>query len=201
MFLIRKKVKSGGSFIQADKFSGFVSPGSFLKKIQVIHFKMFQNYSGMNLLIRLLLVAGFFVGSCKNSAENLKNRNNEAQVQAIEVTVTENPDNEDMKRGQNVYNQACLVCHQVDGSGVPMMYPPVHESEIISGGHEKLIKLVLEGMSGPVEIKGEQYNSIMPPQKDILNDQQISDLLTFLRHSFGNSADAISPEEVARIRK
>ena len=161
---------------------------------------MFRNPSGMNLFIRLLFLVVFFVGSCKNSGENLKDRKNQAQVQAIETAVTENPDDDVMKRGQNVYNQACLVCHQVNGSGVPMMYPPIQESEIIAGDHEKLIKLVLEGMSGPIEIKGEQYNSTMPPQKDILNDQQISDLLTFLRRSFGNSADAISEKEVARIR-
>ena len=176
-------------------------PG-ILKKIQLTHsIKMFRNHSGMNFIIRLLFTVVFFAGSCKNSAENPKIRKYRAPVQVIETAVTENPYDEVMKRGQTVYNQTCLVCHQVDGSGVPMMYPPVQGSEIIAGDHEKLIKLVLDGMSGPVEIKGEQYNSVMPPQKDILNDQQISDLLTFLRSSFGNSAAAISEEEVAKIRK
>jgi len=109
-------------------------------------------------------------------------------------------DNEYMDRGKKVYDRVCLVCHQSDGSGVPMMYPPVIDSEYISGNTDSLIVLILEGMSGPVVIKGEEYNSIMPPQKDVLDDQELADLINYLRNSFGNSGEMVSPEQVAGMR-
>jgi len=106
-----------------------------------------------------------------------------------------------LKRGEEIYNKVCLACHQADGSGVPMMFPPVTQSKFINGDNEQLIRVILDGMSGPVEIKGEEYNSIMPPQKDNLDDQEVSDLIYYLRNSFSNSAGDITAEEVARIRK
>lgn len=63
----------------------------------------------------------------------------------------------------------------------------------------KLIKLILEGTQGPVEVKGEMYNSIMPPQNQ-LTDQQIADLLTYLRSHFGNGAGPVTPDEVGAVR-
>jgi len=82
-----------------------------------------------------------------------------------------------------------------------MMFPPIIKSDIIAGDHEKLITLVLDGMEGEVEINGEKYNSVMPPQRDELDDQQIADLLTFIRNTFGNTGDTISAGEVAAVRK
>ncbi|MBN1387343.1 MAG: cytochrome c [Bacteroidales bacterium] len=110
-------------------------------------------------------------------------------------------DNEYMDRGKKIYDRVCLVCHQSDGSGVPMMYPPVIESEYISGNTDSLIVLILEGMSGPVLIKGEEYNSIMPPMKDVLDDREVADLINYLRNSFGNSGERVSPGQVAEMRE
>ena len=86
-----------------------------------------------------------------------------------------------------------------DGSGVPGMHPPLIESEFINGDPDKLIKIVLEGLTGEMEIEGEVYNSIMPAQAN-LTDQQIADVLTFVRASFGNNSGEISPEEVQKLR-
>ena len=137
--------------------------------------------------------------ACGNAGQNSEKAGSQPQNQPYEKQIAE-PLDDVMMRGQAVYIQVCATCHQTNGSGVPMMFPPISESDIISGDPEKLIKLIFEGMSGPVEIKGEEYNSIMPPQNN-LDDQQIADLLTFLRKSFGNSADPISAEEVASLRK
>ena len=152
-----------------------------------------------NLLNSLLFLLIIFITACNNSGQSSRKSETPDQSQSSEKQSVSTED-EVMKRGQEVYNKVCMTCHQVNGSGVPMMFPPITESDFITGDHEKLIKLVLEGMSGPVEIKGEQYNGIMPPQNN-LDDQQISDLLTYLRNSFGNQANPISAEEVARIRK
>ena len=80
------------------------------------------------------------------------------------------------------------------------MHPPIIESDFVNGDPKQLIKIVLEGMSGEVEVKGEIYNSIMPAQAHLSN-QQIADVLTYIRSNFGNNAPAISPEDVQQLRK
>lgn len=152
--------------------------------------------TGTSILILLLLA--FAAYSCKNPAK--PNSEKPATQQSSDGQPDVISGNEKMKRGLEVYNNVCLICHQEDGSGVPMMFPPINESLSVSGDPEKLIRIVLEGMAGPIEVKGEEYDEIMPPQAE-LSDQEISDLLTWLRNSFNNSGDAIAPEEVAKLRK
>jgi mono/diheme cytochrome c family protein len=101
--------------------------------------------------------------------------------------------------GKKVYDSVCLACHMRNGTGVPGMHPPIAESEIVNGDPEKLIKIVLTGLSGEVEVKGNVYNNIMPPQAQ-LTDQQIADLLTFVRGSFGNNSGPVTPEQVKKVR-
>jgi mono/diheme cytochrome c family protein len=102
--------------------------------------------------------------------------------------------------GKAVYIKYCLACHQMDGSGVPGMYPPIQKTDWVSGDKNRLIKLVLNGIDGPIEVNGEEYNQAMPQHK-FLTDQQVADVLTYIRKNFGNKADAITPAEVARVRK
>ncbi len=101
--------------------------------------------------------------------------------------------------GKKVYESACLACHMRNGSGVPGMHPPLTESEFVNGDPDKLITIILKGISGKMEIQGEIYNSIMPPQAQ-LTDQQIADVLTFIRGSFGNNSGEILPGQVQKIR-
>lgn len=105
-----------------------------------------------------------------------------------------------MEEGKKVYDRVCLVCHQSDGSGVPNMHPPVIESDYISGDTDSLIFLIMEGMEGPLVVKVEEYNSIMPPMKNVLDDREVADLINYLRNSFGNSGEFIKPEDVASMR-
>lgn len=120
-----------------------------------------------------------------------------------EKSVIAQPDNPQKSAkehpGKKVYDSVCLVCHMADGSGVPGMHPPIIESEFVNGDPAKLIDIVLHGMKGKLEVKGEIYNSIMPPQAN-LSDQQIADVLTFIRSNFGNNTGAITPEEVQKVR-
>jgi len=102
--------------------------------------------------------------------------------------------------GKKVYDAVCLACHMRNGTGVPGMHPPITESDFVNGDPEKLIKIVLQGLSGEVEIKGEIYNSIMPPQAQLTN-QQIADVLTFVRGSFGNTSGPITLEQVQKVRE
>jgi mono/diheme cytochrome c family protein len=102
--------------------------------------------------------------------------------------------------GQKVYNVACLPCHQADGNGVPGMHPPLVESEWVTGDKERLIRIVLEGMEGEIEMHGNTYNSVMAPLS-YLSNSQVAQVLTFVRNSFGNKASEITEEEVNEVRE
>jgi len=103
------------------------------------------------------------------------------------------------QRGAALYKQYCLTCHQADGSGVPKLNPPLIKTTWVSGEKPKLIKWVLQGSVEKVDIDGESYTNNMPAQ-NYLTDQQIADVLTYVRSSFGNKASAITPAEVKTVR-
>lgn len=102
-------------------------------------------------------------------------------------------------RGKVLYQNICLACHQADGSGVPRMNPPLIRTSFVLGDKTKLITIVLNGLNDDVEIEGEYYSNPMPPQAQ-LKDEEIADVLTFVRNSFGNKASAIKPAEVKAVR-
>ena len=104
-----------------------------------------------------------------------------------------------LAQGKKVYTQYCLTCHQADGGGVPNMNPPLSQTTYVLGDKARLAGIVLHGFSEQVDIKGEAYNNVMPAH-DFLTDAQIADLLTYVRHSFGNKASAVSAAEVKAVR-
>ena len=104
-----------------------------------------------------------------------------------------------MQRGELVYKSVCLTCHQADGGGVPRMNPPLIKTKWVLGDKTKLITLMLKGMNEPIEIEDEEYHNPMPPHTE-LNDQQIADVLTFVRNSFGNKASIVTSSEVKSVR-
>jgi mono/diheme cytochrome c family protein len=108
-------------------------------------------------------------------------------------------DNATMERGKKVYNAYCNTCHQVDGGGVPGLNPPLEKTSYVLGSKTKLIRVVLKGMNTHEEIDGEVYTNVMPPF-NYLKDQQISDVLTYIRNSFGNKAIAVTPGDVKYVR-
>ena len=120
--------------------------------------------------------------------------------QPDQATDTKAGSQQQVHPGKKVYDAVCLVCHMADGSGVPGMHPPIYESEFVNGNKTELINIVLKGKSGKVEVKGEVYNGIMPPQAHLSN-QQIADVLTYMRSNFENDAGPILPEEVQKLRE
>ncbi|MEF8985003.1 MAG: cytochrome c, partial [Bacteroidales bacterium] len=87
--------------------------------------------------------------------------------------------------GERVYDKDCLTCHQKDGSGVPSMYPPVIDNPRVKGDKERLIKIILEGQTGRIEVRGMSYNGVMPPFKN-LSDEEVASVLTYMRQNFEN---------------
>ncbi|MES2373641.1 MAG: cytochrome c [Bacteroidota bacterium] len=105
-----------------------------------------------------------------------------------------------MDRGKLVYLQQCLACHQVDGGGVPHLNAPLDAAtQVVNNNKERLIRIVLKGMTESVELDGEYYSNKMAPHSD-LTDQQVSDVLTYVRNSWSNKASAVTPAEVKAVR-
>jgi cbb3-type cytochrome c oxidase subunit III len=100
--------------------------------------------------------------------------------------------------GKIIYETYCLACHQEDGNGVPGMNPPLSKTDWVLGDSTRLINVILKGLKD-AEINGETYSNEMPSH-DFLTDKQISEVLTYVRKSFGNKAGAISVEEVKKQR-
>ena len=104
-----------------------------------------------------------------------------------------------MQRGELVYKKVCIACHMANGAGVPMMNPPVINTSYVSGDKNALIKIVLNGFKEDVEINGKSYSNVMTPHSE-LKDQEIADVLTYVRNSFGNKASAVSVAQVKLVR-
>ncbi len=102
-------------------------------------------------------------------------------------------------RGKELYLVQCLACHQVDGGGVPHLNAPLDGSANVKGiDKAKLIKIVLNGLKGE-EIEGENYSNVMAPHKE-LTDQQIADILTYVRNAWSNKASQVTVAEVKTVR-
>lgn len=93
----------------------------------------------------------------------------------------------------------CQTCHQENGEGLPNLYPPLAGSEILTGDASIPIAIVLHGLQGEVTVKGQKFNNVMAPWAS-LSDAQIAAILTYERSSWGNSAPAVTAEEVATVR-
>lgn len=104
-----------------------------------------------------------------------------------------------MERGKKVYNLYCLSCHAADGSGMENLNPPLIKTKGVTGSKTKLIRVILNGMDTHEEIDGKVYTNVMAPL-DYLTDQQIADVLTYVRNSFGNKASVVTPAEVKAVR-
>jgi mono/diheme cytochrome c family protein len=105
-----------------------------------------------------------------------------------------------IERGKKVYATYCLSCHQADGSGVPHMNPPLKKTKWVKGSKGQLINVILKGMKEEVEINDEMYTNVMAPHA-FLSDQEIADVLSYIRSSFGNKASAVTVAEVKAARE
>ena len=105
------------------------------------------------------------------------------------------------RTGEQVYTQVCVACHQANGEGMTGAWPPLAGSEWIAKSNETLIKIVLHGLMGEVEVKGAKYNNVMSPWGSALNDVEVANVLTYVRSSWGNTGDAVKAEEVKAVRE
>ncbi len=102
--------------------------------------------------------------------------------------------------GKPVYNTTCAACHQANGLGVPGAFPPLAGSEWVTGSEERLTRIVLHGLQGPIKVAGNDYNNVMAPLGGVLKDEQIANVLSYIRSEWGNAAPEVLPETVAKAR-
>lgn len=107
--------------------------------------------------------------------------------------------------GQKHYAGTCATCHQANGQGVAGAYPPLAGSEWVTGNEERLIRVLLHGLSGPIEVKGNTYNSLMPAFGKVpgggynWSDERVAHVLTYIRHEWGNNAAPVTKEKVSEV--
>jgi mono/diheme cytochrome c family protein len=103
------------------------------------------------------------------------------------------------KTGAEVYG-TCAACHMANGAGMAGVFPPLAGSEWVTGKPEVPIAIVLHGMQGEVTVKGAKYNSVMTPWAAMFSDQEIANVVTYIRSQWGNKASAVTPAQVAAVR-
>lgn len=106
---------------------------------------------------------------------------------------------ERIKMGADVYKNLCQACHQADAKGLKGAFPPLAKSDFFADDPLKAASVVLHGLTGPITVNGQKFNSIMPAQA--LSDEEIANVVTYLINNYGNKGGEISPEQVAKIRK
>lgn len=105
-----------------------------------------------------------------------------------------------MSLGKQLYQGNCANCHQASGAGQPGSYPPMVGSEYVLGSKEMLAAILLDGVQGPLTVKGGQYGTNVMPAWANLSDEKLADIMTYIRKSWGNGADEVKPADVTAVR-
>ncbi|MBN8790144.1 MAG: HEAT repeat domain-containing protein [Terrimonas sp.] len=136
---------------------------------------------------------------------HLKGQLVEEKKQEDVISSLKGNDLEMFKKGKEIYAREgfCATCHQPDGKGLQASgFPPLRNSKWVTGSDERLIKIALKGMLGPIEVNGTKYPGQVPmtPFEGLLNDEEVAAVLTYVRNSFGNQATPIQADQVKKVR-
>ena len=125
---------------------------------------------------------------------------------AVLVSHLKGEDLEQFAAGYDLYHTdgSCMTCHQKTGKGlIASGFPPIAGSSWVEGDPEVLAKILLKGLIGPIKVSGQPYPGQVPmtPYEDLYNDEQMANVMTYIRNAFGNRASVISPDFVAEMRE
>jgi len=102
--------------------------------------------------------------------------------------------------GKKVFATICLACHQLNGEGLEEKYPPLAGSELVADDDGKIVRIILHGVTGPVEVQGQTFEGLMPPWGPTLKDAEIAAVATYVRRAWGNKAASVTTARVTAIR-
>ncbi len=128
----------------------------------------------------------------------MEKRKNSSHIRTPDA-IRDNLEKKTISRGEKAYMLYCGPCHQGDGKGDGSRFPPLAGSETVTGNKTKLINVILKGLSEPLKVNGVEYNGVMPAH-DFLKDDEIAQILTHVRSSFGNEAGSVLASEVKKLR-
>ena len=113
------------------------------------------------------------------------------------------PDDAALARGKAVYAKTCVACHQPDGKGLPGVFPPLAGSDWLEADPSLLSKVILRGLQGPITIGGAPFTGPMPmaPLADTLKDEEIADVINFVRATYGKGGALATTELVKAARE
>lgn len=103
-----------------------------------------------------------------------------------------------MKRGGEIYSAQCMSCHMENGEGIEDVYPPLAKSDYLMADKERSIKNIIHGVTGEIVVNGKTYN--MDMTGFALSDAEVSDVLNYIRNSWDNNGEPVTPEEVLKAR-
>ncbi len=104
--------------------------------------------------------------------------------------------------GKEIYGRTCVPCHQPNGAGVAGQFPPLAGSEwVLAPKPDRLSRIVLNGLQGPITVSGTDWNNAMVPWRDVLNDAEVAAVLTYIRNEWGNKAAPVNADSVKQVRK
>ncbi|HYW50177.1 MAG TPA: cytochrome c [Gemmatimonadaceae bacterium] len=103
--------------------------------------------------------------------------------------------------GKRIFGANCSACHQATGLGVAGAFPPIVGSEWVTGPEATVVRILLNGLGGPLKVKGATYNGAMPAWKESMTDAEISYVITYIRQWAPNAAPAVTPATVGTLRK
>lgn len=122
---------------------------------------------------------------------------------SAQLALAQPPENGSLlETGGNVYGRLCSQCHQFDGMGDPLKAPPLVGAEwLLGAGPNHIARIMLDGFTGPITVKGQIYNLTMPAWREALTDEQIAAVLSYTRNEWGNRAEEVTPEQIHAIRE
>ena len=148
----------------------------------------------MKIALKLLLIIGLL--SCKSNSEEKKDEYTTPQ----DIAKVQDQKSESYKRGKDVYSDFCVTCHLSNGKGVPGNFPPLDGSNWLTNKRTESIHAIKYGLSGPIQVNDESYNSVMVPMG--LSDQEVADVMNYIGNSWSNAVKKpVTLEEVAAIKK
>ena len=137
---------------------------------------------------------------------HLNNRNLEDKSKGVLLSNhLEGPEFGIYRKGFEIYHKDgyCVTCHQANGNGLKSSgFPPLSQTDWVTGDEERLIKIILKGIYGPIKVNGVDYPGQVPmtPYEQLLNDEEIAAIATYIRNDFKNKASVVTPETVAKVR-
>ncbi|MBN8246892.1 MAG: nitrite reductase, copper-containing [Verrucomicrobia bacterium] len=148
-------------------------------------------------------VDAVYLGSQADAGSGSEKRIADLQAQ-VKTAIASDPKiaglnkNVQMEKGKRVYMQTCFACHQPTGLGLPGVFPPLARSDYLMQDKDRSIRAIVKGLSGPITVNGKPFTGVMPPVA--LADEQVANVLTYIRNSWGNTGDPVSVDEVRRVR-